>query len=220
VESRTIAGHLAESHRGDTEAAVADIAHRAREGWRVVLVTEGKGTSKRYAEVAAEREIPVRERDDLTETPVEGMVTIVTGELRTGFVADSLRLALFTTADLSGQRPPDKSARRMPGRRKNQINPLELTPGDPVVHAQHGVGRYVEMVQRTVADATREYLLIEYAPSKRGQPGDRLYVPMDRWTRSPATWAGRTRRWTRWVGPTGPSARAGAARRSVRSRPS
>ena len=179
VESRTIAGHLAESHRGDTEAAVADIARRAREGWRVVLVAEGKGTSKRYAEVAAERELAVREREDLSETPAEGIVTIVTGELRSGFVADSLRLALFTTADLSGQRPPDKSARKMPGRRKNQINPLELTPGDPVVHAQHGVGRYVEMVQRTVQDATREYLLIEYAPSKRGQPGDRLFVPMD-----------------------------------------
>ena len=67
----------------------------------------------------------------------------------------------------------------MPGRRKTQINPLELTPGDPVVHTQHGVGRYLEMVQRTVQNATREYLLIEYAPSKRGQPGDRLFVPMD-----------------------------------------
>jgi transcription-repair coupling factor (superfamily II helicase) len=179
VESRTIAGHVAESHRGDTEAAIADIVRRAREGWRVVLVAEGKGTSKRYAEVAAERELAVREQADLAEAPVEGMVTVVTGELAAGFVADALKLAVFTSSDLSGQRPPDKSARKMPGRRKTQINPLELAPGDPVVHAQHGVGRYVEMVQRTVQNATREYLLIEYAPSKRGQPGDRLFVPMD-----------------------------------------
>ena len=35
------------------------------------------------------------------------------------------------------------------------------------------------MMQRTVAGATREYLVIEYAPSKRGQPGDRLFVPTD-----------------------------------------
>ena len=47
------------------------------------------------------------------------------------------------------------------------------------MHEQHGVGRYVEMVQRTVAGATREYLVVEYAPAKRGQPGDRLYVPTD-----------------------------------------
>jgi transcription-repair coupling factor (superfamily II helicase) len=179
VESRTIAGRVAESHRGDTEAAIADIVRRAREGWRVVLVAEGKGTSRRYGEVAAERELAVRELEHLTEPPAEGIVTIVTGELSAGFVAEEVKLALFTSSDLSGQRPPDKSARKMPGRRKNQINPLELTPGDPVVHAQHGVGRYVEMVQRTVQDATREYLLIEYAPSKRNQPADRLFVPMD-----------------------------------------
>ncbi|MGA5199984.1 DEAD/DEAH box helicase, partial [Streptomyces exfoliatus] len=40
-------------------------------------------------------------------------------------------------------------------------------------------GRYIEMVQRTVQGATREYLLVEYAPAKRGQPGDRLYIPTD-----------------------------------------
>lgn len=41
------------------------------------------------------------------------------------------------------------------------------------------MGRYIEMVQRTVQGATREYLLVEYAPAKRGQPGDRLYIPTD-----------------------------------------
>ena len=72
-----------------------------------------------------------------------------------------------------------KDMRRMPSRRRNQVDPLQLRPGDFVVHEQHGVGRFVEMMQRTVAGATREYLVIEYAPSKRGQPGDRLYVPTD-----------------------------------------
>ncbi|NED86965.1 hypothetical protein G3I76_43595, partial [Streptomyces sp. SID11233] len=51
--------------------------------------------------------------------------------------------------------------------------------GDYIVHEQHGVGRYIEMVQRTVQGATREYLVVEYAPAKRGQPGDRLYIPTD-----------------------------------------
>ena len=86
---------------------------------------------------------------------------------------------MFTAGDLSGQRDRDKKSRKMPARRKNQIDPLELRAGDPVVHETHGVGRYVEMVQRTVAGSTREYLVVDYAPSKRGQPGDRLYVPMD-----------------------------------------
>ena len=59
------------------------------------------------------------------------------------------------------------------------MQPLELRPGDPLVHEQHGVGRFVELTQRAVGGATREYLVIEYAPSKRGRPGDRLYLPMD-----------------------------------------
>jgi transcription-repair coupling factor (superfamily II helicase) len=67
----------------------------------------------------------------------------------------------------------------MPTRRKRQIDPLELQPGDYVVHEHHGVGRYVEMKQREVQGATREYLVLEYGSSKRGQPADRLYVPTD-----------------------------------------
>ena len=86
---------------------------------------------------------------------------------------------MLTESDLSGVRGRRRDGTRMPSKRRGTIDPLTLKPGDAVVHEQHGVGRYVDLVQRTVAGATREYLVIEYAPSKRGQPGDRLYVPTD-----------------------------------------
>ena len=47
------------------------------------------------------------------------------------------------------------------------------------MHEQHGVGRFVEMKQREVHGATREYLVLEYGASKRGGPPDRLFVPAD-----------------------------------------
>jgi transcription-repair coupling factor (superfamily II helicase) len=91
-----------------------------------------------------------------------------------------VQLAVLTEADLAGQRTVSGGRdMRMPARRRGGVDPLQLTPGDYVVHEQHGVGRYLEMTSRTVQGATREYLVIEYAPSKRGQPGDRLYVPTD-----------------------------------------
>jgi len=179
VESRTVAGRVGEIYRGNTEASMADITERIKSGWRVTVVAEGKGTSQRLAEVLTEHELPIRLAERLDEAPVAGLVTLVTGELSHGFAADAVQLAVFTAADLSGQRSTDKASRRMPARRKNEIDPLELVSGDPVVHNQHGVGRYLEMVQRPVAGSVREYLVIEYTPSKRGQPGDRLYVPMD-----------------------------------------
>ncbi len=179
VESRIIAGQVGESYRGDTESAVNDIAKRIRDGWRVVLMAEGKGMGTRLTEVLTEHDLPVRTVAELDEPPAAGMGTVVTGELSHGFLADAIKLAVVTAHDLSGQRAADKATRKMPARRKNQIDPLELTSGDAVVHSQHGVGRYVQMTQREVAGSIREYLVIEYAPSKRGQPQDRLYVPMD-----------------------------------------
>ena len=179
VKSRTVAGQVGETYRGDTEAAVNEITKRVRDGWRVVVMAEGRGTADRIVEVLGEHAVPIQSLPALAAAPPTGLATVVTGQLSHGFVADEIRLAVFTAADLSGQRVTDRASRKMPARRKNQIDPLELSYGDPVVHSQHGVGRYIEMTQRTVADATREYLVIEYAPSRRGQPGDRLYVPMD-----------------------------------------
>ncbi len=98
---------------------------------------------------------------------------MTTGLLENGFTWESVKLAVLTETDLSGQKSSTKDARRMPSRRRGGIDPLQLKPGDYVVHEQHGVGRYVEMVSRTVQGATREYLILEYAKS------DRLFVPTD-----------------------------------------
>src|SRR5699024_8083791 len=94
------------------------------------------------------------------------------------------KLAVFTEADLTGRAGPSTRAMRtLPARRRGVGDPLALKTGDYVVHEQHGVGRFVELISRTVGAGpnatTREYLVIEYAPSKRGQPGDRLFVPTD-----------------------------------------
>jgi transcription-repair coupling factor (superfamily II helicase) len=168
-----------EAFRGDTERAVAHLRQRARDGWRVAVVTEGPGLAKRVEEVLREHEVPVGPLAD-GELPA-GRVSVTTGCLGRGFVHEGQHLEVLTETDLTGQpgSPSTKDMRRMPSRRRNQVDPLQLRPGDFVVHEQHGVGRFVEMMQRTVQGATREYLVIEYAPSKRGQPGDRLFVPTD-----------------------------------------
>lgn len=178
-DSRVVPVHPTESWRGDTDAAVTAIRAALADGWRVVMVAEGKGLVKRMVEVLQGADIGTKAVRVLNSPPRPNIVTVVMGELEHGFRLDSVKLAVFTGGDLSGRGPADKSMRRMPTRRKNQIDPLELQTGDPVVHQQHGVGRYVEMIQRTVGESTREYLVIEYAPAKRGHPGDRLFVPMD-----------------------------------------
>ncbi len=179
VETRALDVRATEAYRGDTEAAVADIRGWLAARHRVVLVTEGHGPGQRLVELLGEHDLAARFDDDLADEPSADVVHVTQGSLDHGFVAASVGLAVLTGEDLAGQRSSTKDMRRMPTRRRKQIDPLELRPGDYVVHDQHGVGRYVEMAQRTVAGATREYLVLEYGSSKRGHPADRLYVPTD-----------------------------------------
>ena len=179
VDRLTVDVRAAESYRGETSRAMAQVGEWLAASWSVVLVTAGHGTAERVAESVRGEGLAVRLVDDLPGAPEAGTTTVVTGGLEHGFVSSALRLAVLTETDLVGQRSTTRDARRMPTKRRATIDPLQLKAGDYVVHEQHGVGRYVEMVQRTVAGATREYLVIEYAPAKRGQPGDRLYVPTD-----------------------------------------
>jgi len=168
------------AYRGDTERAIADIVGWIRSGWRVVLVTEGHGPAQRLVEVLRDADVPARFVEEVQAESALGSVEVSTACLSTGFVAPALRLVVLAEADLLGRAGAGtRDERKMPSRRRNVVDPLQLRVGDHVVHEQHGVGAYVEMVQRTVQGATREYLVIEYASSKRNQPRDRLYVPTD-----------------------------------------
>ncbi|MEX2985814.1 transcription-repair coupling factor [Streptomyces sp. C36] len=170
--------HAPETYRGDTARALADTKGWVSDGWRTVFLTEGHGPAARTVEVLGGEGIPARLDADLAELS-PSLVHVSCAGIDTGFVDPGLRIAVLTEADLTGQKSASKDLGRMPVRRRKTIDPLTLQAGDYIVHEQHGVGRYLEMIQRTVQGATREYLLVEYAPAKRGQPGDRLYIPTD-----------------------------------------
>jgi transcription-repair coupling factor (superfamily II helicase) len=172
----------APAYRGDTTRMLADVRQWLQDGWRVVLVTEGHGPAQRLAEVLRGEGFGAR-LGDIDMAPEGGVPYVSTGELHQGFSWPALRLALLTEADLvarGASRPGSRDERRLPAaRRRGGVDPLQLKAGDYVVHEQHGVGRFVELTSRTAAGATREYLVLEYAPARRGHPPDRLYVPTD-----------------------------------------
>jgi transcription-repair coupling factor (superfamily II helicase) len=169
----------ADEYRGDIDRAMGAIATVARDGWRVVVVTAGHGPAERFAEQLRDRDLAAEVVSAVDPSRDSSIVQLATGLMEHGLESDPLRLLVLTETDLVGQRSSTKDMRRMPSRRRATIDPLQLSRGDYVVHDQHGVGRYLEMTRREVQGATREYLVIEYAPGKRGQPPDRLFVPTD-----------------------------------------
>ena len=212
------------TYRGQLQEAVSDLGAMARDGWAVVVATDGPGPGRRMAQLLVDADVPARmvthldepadlgyrpapggdsasggsgadpvtlEPTDLAAPPTagpargDGVVRVTQAATGHGFLAPSLRLALVAESDLTGRSPAGpRGAKTLPARRsRRSVDPLSLHAGDLVVHAQHGIGRFVELSRRAVggprSTATREYLVIEYAPSRRGQPGDRLLVPTD-----------------------------------------
>jgi transcription-repair coupling factor (superfamily II helicase) len=147
-------------------------------GGLAAIVAPGAGTANRVVEQLGEADTAAAILAP-GDVPKPGVVGVLRGPLRDGVVLPGANLVLITETDLTGNRATAPEGKRLAAKRRNVVDPLALTAGDLVVHDQHGIGRFVEMVERTIGGARREYLVLEYASAKRGGGSDKLFVPMD-----------------------------------------
>ena len=178
IELDIRAAPSARGHQHDIDDIFAMLRAHVSTGGYAVLVAPGTGTAHRVVERLADSDTPAAMLD-AGAAPQSGVVGVLKGPLHGGVVIPGANLVVITEADLTGSRATTFDGKRLAAKRRNTVDPLALTAGDLVVHDQHGIGRFVEMVERTVGGARREYLVLEYSSSKRGQQADKLYVPMD-----------------------------------------
>ena len=105
----------------------------------------------------------------------EGKFLLTTGPLAAGFLALDENLAVITETELYARSPVTRRARE--AKRATTAEGLlkdlsELKVGDPVVHAQHGIGRYLGLTGMDLGLGEEEFLTLEFAG------GDKLYVPV------------------------------------------
>ena len=178
IELDIRAAPSARGHQHDIDSIFAMLRAHVATGGYAVMVAPGTGTAHRVVERLAESDTPAAMLD-AGAAPQSGVVGVLKGPLHGGVVIPGANLVVITEADLTGSRATAVDGKRLAAKRRNTVDPLALTAGDLVVHDQHGIGRFVEMVERTVGGARREYLVLEYSSSKKGQAADKLYVPMD-----------------------------------------
>ncbi|GAA4540179.1 transcription-repair coupling factor [Mycobacterium paraffinicum] len=181
VELEIRAAPSARGHQHDIDGIFAMLRAHVSTGGYAAVVAPGAGTAHRVVERLADSDTPAAMLEpgaaDTTLKP--GIVSVLKGPLHDGVVIPGANLVVITETDLTGSRATAVEGKRLAAKRRNTVDPLALTAGDLVVHDQHGIGRFVEMTERTVGGARREYLVLEYASSKRGGGSDKLYVPMD-----------------------------------------
>ena len=161
--------------------AEPELEKLVRSGYRTVVTFPRRGEGERAAyNLARVKASWLGEGVDAGLTPQEPALRFAAASLREGFVAPSLKLAVFPEHRLLRRRRAERGgadragAGGRSGPRRGALRSFtELRAGDVVVHEDHGVARFAGFETRTVADVTRDYLYLEY------QGDDRVFVPID-----------------------------------------
>ena len=160
--------------------AEPELEKLVRSGYRTVVAFPRRGEGERAAYNLARLQAEWLDGDvDVARAPLEPALRFVAASLREGFVAPSLKLAVFPEHRLlrrrRAARGAGESADGSPAhaRRGALRSFTDLRTGDIVVHEDHGIARFAGFQTRTVAGVTRDYLYLEY------QGDDRVFVPTD-----------------------------------------
>ena len=148
------------------------------QGWRVVLLSTTEGEGERFRELAlAAMESPATGKKKASGKSLLPETRL--GAISRGFCFPAGKLAILADAELFG-RSASQRLRRLHLRRERQrasrsaVDFTEFNEGDLVVHAEHGIGRYLGLQKLPAADGSEgEVLALEFADDSR------LFVPID-----------------------------------------
>ena len=158
---------------GKLDSFAEEADELARIGNRVVAVSSH---SRRLAEILAENTVSAHLSEALKKPPPPGSITLLQSEgagLGNGFVMgeNGRKLVVFSDNEIFGVTKQPRHTRRTSSRRDAFLS--ELSPGDYVVHVEHGIGRFAGTGRLSDDKGGTEYLILHYAQA------DKLYVPVE-----------------------------------------
>lgn len=158
--------HALPAWSGEVAGLLEDLQPLCDGGASVAVLA---GTPRAAAGLAADLRLKgLNVTTDPDAPPAAGLVQVLPGQLSAGCSLPFAKFALFTARAFGVS-----SARKKRKRSKDALNSLsEITPGDLVVHQNHGIGRYAGIQRMAVQGVTKDYLRIEYDKK------DVLYVPV------------------------------------------
>ncbi|MBI1886255.1 MAG: transcription-repair coupling factor, partial [Chloroflexi bacterium] len=156
------------AYGGQLRRLVAEAVTEARQGKRIVVVSQ---QAHRLSELFVEQDVHAPLQEEITALPQD--VALVPGSLSAGWrlSEDGLDLTLLTDREIFGFTKQRRAQPRKGISREAFL--AELSPGDYVVHVEHGIARFVGLVRMSIDEKEREYLELHYAE------GDKLFVPTD-----------------------------------------
>ena len=166
-----------QAEKGNLFKALADHVRSLQASRRVVIASFSEGARERLSGLIADEGIkgakPIADLRDLPDQP--GALGLAVWPLEEGFTSDGQAtgpLAVISEQDVLG----DRLIRGAKRRRKAENflrDTTTLTPGDLVVHVEHGIGRYKGLETVMALGVPHDCVALEYAG------GDRLFLPVE-----------------------------------------
>jgi len=143
------------------------------EGWKLCLVAHGLGQQERMIETCDDLKTSISVSLNLAGCR-DAILSTTIGYLDSGFALRKEKLLLLTGRELLGQHLPRKRSRNATVLRADIFSSLaELQLGDPVVHEDHGVGRYQGLESIDEDGDLADFIKIEYADKAS------IFVPVE-----------------------------------------
>ena len=160
------------SYGGSLETAAADITYYKESGYKTVILCEDKRRAALLREYLEDRGITSALDYALQSLPNNGECVLAEGELSAGMEYPGIKLAIITEGQIIVQPIPRRIRKTKEKSSRERIQSFtDLSPGDLVVHDQHGIGRFVGFFKIPVDGVQKDYVKIAYAGT------DSLYVP-------------------------------------------
>jgi transcription-repair coupling factor (superfamily II helicase) len=157
----------APGYAGQLPALVKKAKQWLKQKQRLIIVSH---QASRLAEILEQEDILAEPVNEIKDMPPPGSLTLVQGLLGVGWVMNG-QTRLLTDAEVFGFIKQRRLVKRRPVPHHRFIT--ELSPGDYVVHVEHGIGKFAGVVRLGSENGEKEYLLLKYAAN------DKLYVPTD-----------------------------------------
>ena len=139
-----------------------DIKEWKQEGKKIIVLAGIKAKAMRLMEELETRGILTTYSESLNDELQKGQVVITKGSLGKGFVYEGIDLYIVADKDLFGkEKKKAKAKKKYKGSKIESF--LDLTPGDYVVHENHGIGIFKGIEQIVIEGIARDNLKIEYA---------------------------------------------------------
>jgi len=158
------------SYHKNFDVLVKDLEYWKKNKYRVILLSGSRTRAKRLSEDLRDFNLNPFYSEDLDRVLQEGELMITYGNLKRGFSYPLIKFVIISESDIFGAEKKKKKKKYSYDGQKIQSF-TDLTPGDYVVHENHGLGIYRGIEKIEVDKVTKDYIKIEYGD------GGVLYVP-------------------------------------------